>query len=72
MVFVDFSSAFNTIIPHKLVQKLSNFSLGGSSLCTLILDFFCNRSQIARVGNFTSHTLTLNTGMPKGCVLSPL
>lgn len=32
MLFVDFSSAFDTVIPHKLVMKLSNLGLG-TSLC---------------------------------------
>lgn len=70
MLFVDFSSAFNTVIPHKLVQK-NNLGLG-RSLCTWILDFLSNRPQNVRMGDQTSSTLTLNTGTPQGCVLSPL
>ena len=30
------------------------------------------RPQAVRIGNNTSSTLTLNTGAPQGCVLSPL
>ncbi len=71
MLFVDFSSAFNTVIPHKLVQKLSSLGLV-SSLCTWILDFLRNRPQNVRMGGHTSSTLILNTGTPQGCVLSPL
>lgn len=33
MLFVDFSSAVNTIIPHYLVQKISDLGRGGS-LCS--------------------------------------
>lgn len=71
MLFVDYSSAFNTVIPYKLVQKLSNLGFG-SSLCSWILDFLSNRPQSVRMGEHTSSTLILNTGTPQGCVLSPI
>ena len=71
MLFVDFSSAFNTVQPHKLVNKLSNLGLS-SSLCSWILDFLSNRPQNVRMGEHTSSTLILNVGVPQGCVLSPL
>ncbi len=71
MLFVDFSSAFNTVSLHKLIQKLSSLGLG-SSLCTWILDFLSNRPQKVRMGDLTSSTLILNTGTPQGYVLSPL
>ncbi|KAJ8351557.1 hypothetical protein SKAU_G00230330 [Synaphobranchus kaupii] len=31
-----------------------------------------DRPQVVKVGNHTSSSLTLNTGAPQGCVLSPL
>ena len=71
MLFVDFSSAFNTVIHHTLIRKLGNLGLG-SSLCAWIWDFLRNRPQRVRMGDRTSSTLTLNTGTPQGCVLSPL
>ncbi len=71
MLFVDFSSTFNTIIPHKLVQKLYNSGLS-SSLCLWIKDFLINRPQVVRIGNNTSSALILNTAAPQGCVLSPV
>ncbi len=70
MLFVDFSSAFNRVVPHKLVKKLSNLGLN-TTLCSWILDFLSNRPQNVRVGDHFSSTLTLNTGTPQGCVLSP-
>ncbi len=70
MLFVDFSSAFNTVVPHKLVNKLRDLGLT-TTLCSWILDFFTNRPQNVRVGDYISSTLTLNTGVPQGCVLSP-
>ncbi len=71
MLFVDYSSAFNTIVPATLVAKLQTLGLN-RSLCSWILDFLTSRSQVIRMGNNTSSPLTLNTGAPQGCVLSPL
>uniref|UniRef100_A0A6I8SKL5 Reverse transcriptase domain-containing protein n=1 Tax=Xenopus tropicalis TaxID=8364 RepID=A0A6I8SKL5_XENTR len=71
MLFIDCSSAFNTIVPSRLVMKLRDLNIG-SSLCSWILDFLTNRPQVVRIGNITSSTLTLSTGAPQGCVLSPL
>ncbi|XP_076849711.1 uncharacterized protein LOC143497938 [Brachyhypopomus gauderio] len=71
MLFIDFSSAFNTIVPHTLIRKLSLLGLN-THLCNWILDFLTGRPQSVRIGNSTSRTITLNTGVPQGCVLSPL
>ena len=37
-LFIDYSSAFNTIIPSKLITKLRILGLN-TSLCNWILDF---------------------------------
>ncbi|KAI3376661.1 hypothetical protein L3Q82_016480, partial [Scortum barcoo] len=71
MLFIDYSSVFNTIVPSKLVTKLRDLGLN-SALCDWILNFLTGRPQAVRMGSTTSSTLTLNTGAPQGCVLSPL
>ncbi|XP_062919526.1 uncharacterized protein LOC134354537 [Mobula hypostoma] len=71
MLFIDFSSAFNTIIPQKLIGKLSLLDLN-TSPCIWILDFLTGRPQSIRIGSSISNTITLSTGAPLGCVLSPL
>ncbi len=71
MLFIDWSSAFNTIIPQQLILKLNLLGLN-TSLCNWILDFLTARPQSVRVGRNTSSTTTLSTGAPQGCVLSPL
>ncbi|KAL0202538.1 hypothetical protein M9458_000556, partial [Cirrhinus mrigala] len=71
MLFIDFSSAFNTIIPQQLINKRNLLGLN-TSLCNWILDFLTGRPQSVRVGRNTSSTTTLSTGAPQGCVLSPL
>ncbi len=68
---MDYSSVFNTIVPDTLVAKLQTLGLN-RSLCSWILDFLTGRSQVVRMGNNTSSPLTLNTGAPQGCLLSPL
>ncbi len=71
MLFVYYSSTFNTIVPARLVMKLQTLGLN-KSLCSWILDFLSGRRQVVRMGNITSSPLVLNTGAPQGCVLSPL
>ncbi|KAK0152183.1 RNA-directed DNA polymerase from mobile element jockey [Merluccius polli] len=71
MLFIDFSSAFNTIIPDILVSKLSDLGLP-PLICSWIKDFLTNQAQTVKLGPHLSSTQTLNTGSPQGCVLSPL
>lgn len=70
-MLLDFSSACNTVILHKLTEKPSNLGLG-SSLCMWKRDFLSNHAKNAQMGMYTLSTLILNTGTPQGCVLSPL
>ena len=71
MLFIDYSSTFNPIVPSKLTVKLRDLGLN-TALCDWILSFLTGRHQAVRRGNATSSTLTLNTGAPQGFVLSPL
>ena len=71
MLFVDYSSAFNTVLPHKLVVKLEDLGLPHKT-CMWIYSFLSDRRQRVRVGHHTSTALSLSTGSPQGCVLSPL
>ena len=71
MLFIDYSSAFNTIVPSKLINKLRSLGLN-TSLCNWILDWVTCRPQVVRVGNNTSAKVNLSTGAHQGCVLSPL
>jgi hypothetical protein len=71
MRFIDYSSAFNTIVPSRLITKLRTLGLN-TSLCNWILDFLTGRPQAVRVGNNAYNTLILNMGAPQGCVLNPL
>ncbi len=71
ILFVYFSSAFNTIIPDTLQNKLTQLSVP-TSVCQWITSFLTDRQQLVRLGKFSSSTRTTSTGAPQGCVLSPL
>ena len=66
MLFINYSSAFNTIVPSKLVIKLETLGLD-PALCNWVLDFLTGRPQVVRVGNNISTPLILNTGAPRVC-----
>ncbi len=67
ILFVDFNSAFNTIIPDTLQNKLTQLSI-----CQWITSFMTDRQQVVRLGKLSSSTRTISTGAPQGCVLSSL
>ena len=69
VMFIDFSSAFNTIQPHILLEKLKNLNVN-SNLLLWIQSFLTNRKQYVRFNDKISSMLSNNTGAPQGCVLS--
>lgn len=56
MLFIDYSSAFNTIVPSKLVFTLRDLGQN-TSLYNWVLDFLTGRSPVGRIGTNTSSTL---------------
>ena len=71
ILFVDFSSAFNTILPSILEHQLSLLQVPDSTR-RWITDFLTNRSQRVKLGKNISSSRSTSTGSPQGCVLSPL
>lgn len=71
VLFMDFSSAFNTLQPHLLISRLLDLQVS-SSVILWIRAFLRDRPQRVRVGERLSEELVLNTGAPQGCVLSPV
>ena len=71
ILFVDFSSAFNTIAPALLQNKLTQLSMPEPT-CRWITDFLSDRKQRVRLDKLVSEPWTISTGAPQGCVLSPL
>ncbi len=71
MLFIDYSSAFNSIILDILIRKLLHLGFS-AHLCNWIMDFLTNHPQCVKLGIHRSSSLTLSTVSPQGCVLSPL
>ena len=71
LLFIDFSSAFNTIIPCKLAEKLVSLNVD-KQVIQWISSFLVDRPQRVKIGQFMSESRVLSTGAPQGCVLSPL
>lgn len=72
MLFINYSSAFNAIIPSKLNAKLENLELN----TPVQLDFGLSDKQTPSIEKwyYNSYftTLALSMGAPQGCVFSPL
>lgn len=77
VLFMDFSSAFNTIQPHILIQRLVQLDVN-NNLIFWIREFLCDRPQRVSLStrlfghSVLSDEIVLNTGAPQGCVLSPV
>jgi ribosomal protein L22 len=68
-LFIDYSSAFNTMQPHILLDKLERYNVN-PHLLLWILNFLTDRVQYVRTSSETSSRISINTGGPQGCVLS--
>ena len=71
VLFVDFSSAFNTIQPHLMIQKLRHMNVS-PELVLWVHDSLTKRNQYVKKDNITSTVITTNTSAPQGCVISPI
>ena len=70
ILFIYFSSAFNTIQRHVMIDKLQKLEVP-AALVHWVFNFLSNRPQCVRVGDIKSPVLVSNTCAPQGCVLSP-
>ncbi|KAJ0028904.1 hypothetical protein NQD34_003901 [Periophthalmus magnuspinnatus] len=69
-MFFDFSSAFDTIRPALLAEKLAVMQVD-DSLVSWIVDYLTGRPQYVRLQGCVSDRVVSNTGAPQGTVLSP-
>ncbi|KAI4872034.1 hypothetical protein NFI96_006517 [Prochilodus magdalenae] len=69
VMFFDFSSAFNTIQPLRLKDKLARMQVD-PHLVSWITDYLTGRPQYVRLKDCTSETVVSSTGAPQGTVLS--
>ena len=71
ILFMDFSSAFNTVNISTLLHRLQQLQVN-PALTLWIKEFLKDRPQHVKVQGATSTNVILNTGVPQGCVLSPI
>ncbi|KAJ8363921.1 hypothetical protein SKAU_G00127520 [Synaphobranchus kaupii] len=71
LVFLDFSSAFNTIQPHLMAKKLLKINLN-PHLILWVMPFLTDRPQWVRYKGHCNTTRTISTGSPQGSVVSPV
>ncbi|KAG7196749.1 hypothetical protein KM043_000050, partial [Ampulex compressa] len=71
LLLFDFSKAFDTISPSKLLRKLRDLGFSGSALSWL-RSYLQGRTQRVTSGGESSAWRETNLGVPQGSVLGPL
>lgn len=72
LLFAHFSSAFNKMQPHVLIERLASHFMLPHQILLMILNFLTGRLQQVLVNGHMSSVISSNTGSPQGCVLPPL
>lgn len=70
-LFLDYSSAFNTIQPNILLFKMYHLKVN-PYLIHWYASFLTNRVQLVKVNKTLSSAISTNVGAPQGCVSSAL
>lgn len=71
VLFLDFSSAFNSMKTHILLKRLADFNINTGLILWIRQFLFCRPQRVYVRGN-TSEEVTVSTGSPQGCVLLPV
>ncbi|KAI4904877.1 hypothetical protein NFI96_011566, partial [Prochilodus magdalenae] len=70
IMFFDFSSAFNTLQPVLLGEKLRQMQVH-ESIISWTMDYLTGRPQFVRMQGCVSDVAMCSTGAPQGTVLAP-
>ena len=65
VLFIDFSSACNTIEPHVMVQKLKDLN-ARNDIIAWILEFLTHRQQYVKLNDSLSEMYKQRQVLPKG------
>ena len=71
IIYLDFAKAFDTVPHQKLLIKLESMGVRGHCL-GWIRAFLTNRSQVVLVEGVSSTPAPVTSGVPQGCVCSPI
>jgi hypothetical protein len=71
VVTLDWAKAFDSIPHERLLSKLYNYHVRGNTL-SWIRSFLNDRTQSVVFGGASSVDITVTSGVPQGCVISPL
>ena len=71
MIILDFSKAFDTVPHRRLLYKLQNYGICGTTHAW-ISSFLTQREQRVVVDGEVSSSCTVDSGVPQGTVLGPL
>ena len=71
IIYLDYSKCFDTVCHSKLLFKLSQYGINGSSLEWLKC-FLSNRIQHVKINNSLSPPANVISGVPQGSVLGPV
>ena len=69
-IYIDLSTAFDTLIHSILLDKLSHYGVNGVAK-KLQQSYLSNRHQVVAFNGSTSDTLEIKTGVPQDSVLGP-
>lgn len=70
-IFFDISQAFDKVWHASLIKKLFDLKIP-NYIIKWLYNYLSNRSFRVKVGEFTSISFKIETGVPQGAVLSPL
>ena len=70
VIYLDLQKAFDKVPHRRLLSKLKGYGINGN-LFKWIEDFLSKRSQFVSIGNESSPTADVTSGVPQGSVLGP-
>ena len=71
VIYLDFKKAFDSVAHNELLSKLWSFGITGN-LWLWVKAYLTNRVQYVSIGQSTSTTLPVLSGVPQGSILGPL
>ena len=71
IAILDFSKAFDMVSHRRLMSKLDHYGIRGN-IHKWISSFLNNRNQKVVIDGYSSDTISVDSGVPRGSVLGPI